>query len=73
LAAARELAFLAGALAQLLHAPREVVADQLGGHVGSDDDRVPVLAVGRAERAGLRDVAPVELDVLDRPSEHLLD
>ncbi len=73
LVVAGELPFLAGALAELSDAPRQVVADELGGDVVADDDRMPVLAVSRAERASLRDVVPVELDVLDRSSEHLLD
>ncbi len=73
LVVAGELPFLAGALAQLFDAPRQVVPDELGGDVVADDDRVPVLAVSGAERASLRDVVSVELHVLDRPSEHLLD
>ena len=73
LVVAGELPFLAGALAELFDAPRQVVPDELGGDVVADDDRVPVLAVSGAERASLRDVVSVELDVLDRSSEHLLD
>ena len=68
-----ELSLLASALAQLLDAAREVVRDELGSDVVADDDRLPVLAVGRPERARLRDVVAIELDVFDRPAEHPLD